>query len=85
VLTHFESCSALDRISIESHVASFFSWEGRGAMERDDNGQRNCPACGSEMMPPKQAFPGAKGPPTFSCHGCGVTSFGDHSPKLIRR
>jgi hypothetical protein len=45
-------------------------------MERDDSGQRNCPACGSQMMQPKQTFPGAKSPPTFSCHGCGVTAFG---------
>jgi hypothetical protein len=63
----------------------FLSREGRGAMGRDDNGQRDCPVCGSEMILPKHVLPGSKNPPAFSCHGCGVTAFGDHSPKLTRR
>jgi hypothetical protein len=54
-------------------------------MGRDDNGQRDCPVCGSEMILPKHVLPGSKNPPAFSCHGCGVTAFGDHSPKLTRR
>jgi hypothetical protein len=56
-------------------------------MARDDNGQRerDCPVCGFEMMPPKNVLPGAKNQPAFSCHGCGVTALGDHSPKSGQR
>jgi hypothetical protein len=54
-------------------------------MARDDNGPRDCPACGCEMMPRKKVPPGVKNPPAFSCQGCGVTAIGDHLPKLGRR
>ena len=51
-------------------------------MARDNNRLRNCPACGAEMTPVKNAPLKAGNPPAFSCHGCGVTAFGDSSPNL---
>jgi hypothetical protein len=56
-------------------------------MARDDNRQqeRDCPVCGSQMMPIKNALPGANNPQAFSCYGCSVTAFGDHLPNVVRR
>jgi hypothetical protein len=84
---HFEKVVSYgQRFSAESHVvvSFFFSWED-GAVGHEDNRQRDCPACGHEMMPPKKGPLQANNPPAFSCYACGVTTLGDHSPKLDRR
>ena len=41
------------------------SRSGRGEMERDNNGQRNCPALRSGDNGTKQTFPGTEKSPTF--------------------